>query len=285
MTAALLTLPLTAQSGMFARRRDPILTVLVIVCGLIIVLAVMGPYIAPYSPTQTDILAANQPPSPAHPLGTDSLGRDILSRLLAGARLSIAGPSIIVVLSVSFGTTIALASAWWGGGADRFVSRALNVLFSIPGILIAMLAVAVFGTGFWAPVLALSLVYIPYVARVIRSAAIQERSRSYVKSLALAGVSSWRINTRHILRNIAPIVLAQATFGFASALMDFGAISFLGLGVQPPTPEWGLMVSGGRAELLQGNFSQSLSAGLMIVISVVAFNMLGERISERLGTR
>ena len=160
----------------------------------------------------------------------------------------------------------------------------LNVLFAIPGILIAVLAVAVFGSGFWSPVIALSIVYIPYVARIVRSAAVQERSRAYVEAAQLAGISSLRINVFHILRNVMPIVLAQATFGFGAALIDFGAISFLGLGVQAPQAEWGLMVSEGRSEILNGDLQVSLSAGIAIVITVVAFNVLGERLTSRMGT-
>lgn len=265
------------------RSMDPLLITLLIVCALLALLAIFGPAIAPYPPDQTDILAASQGPSPEHWLGTDALGRDILSRLLVGARLSFAGPLLIVTVSTLAGTALALASAWHGGIIDTALSRSLNVIFAVPGILVAVIAVAIFGAGFWAPVLALAVVYIPYVARIVRSAAVEERRRAYVESLQLAGVSALRINVSHILPNVLPIVLAQATFGFGSALMDFGAISFLGLGVQPPTAEWGLMVAEGRSEMLGGDFWQSLSAGTLIVITVVAFNMLGERLTNHLG--
>lgn len=265
------------------RSLDPLLVALLVICSSLALLAVFGPLLAPYPPNQTDILAASQGPSSEHWLGTDALGRDILSRLLVGARLSFAGPLLIVVVSTAAGTALALASAWHGGITDTAVSRALNVVFAVPGILVAVIAVAIFGAGFWAPVLALALVYIPYVARIVRSAAVEQRHRAYVESLQLAGVSALRINVSHILPNVLPIVLAQATFGFGAALMDFGAISFLGLGVQPPTPEWGLMVAEGRSEMLEGDFWQSLSAGTMIVITVVAFNMLGERLTNHLG--
>ncbi|GAB3616604.1 ABC transporter permease [Okibacterium endophyticum] len=265
------------------RMRDPLFVAVLAVCSALALIAAIGPYIAPYPPAQTDILASGEGPSAAHWLGTDSLGRDVLSRLLVGARLSFAGPGLVVLVSTTLGTALALAGAWFGGWFDSLLNKVLNVLFAIPGILVAVLAVAVFGVGFWAPVLALSLVYVPYIARVVRSAAIQERHKAYVEACELAGLSARRITSRHILGNVFPIVLAQATFGFGAALMDFGAISFLGLGVQPPAAEWGLMVSDGRSELLEGSFQQSVSAGLMIVITVVAFNMLGERISTRLG--
>lgn len=268
------------------RRRLPVdrLTLVVgTICSCLVALAVLGPLLAPYPPAQTDILAASQGPTAQHLLGTDALGRDILSRLLHGARLSFAGPGLIVVVSTTMGTAIAIASSWRGGLVDRMTTRVLDVMFAIPGILVAVLAAAVFGAGFWAPVVALSIVYVPYVARVVRSAAVRERRLPYVEACQLAGMSPLRICVRHILRNVAPLALAQATIAFAGALMDFAAVSFLGLGVQPPSAEWGLMVSDGRSELLDGAPQQSLAAGVMVVLTVVAFNVLGERVSRSFG--
>jgi peptide/nickel transport system permease protein len=275
-----LTLP--SLRSPLRRRQDPILLLLSVLCLGLLVLAVTGPLLAPFPADRTDILAAAQDPSAQHLLGTDALGRDILSRLLVGARLSFAAALLIVLVSSTLGTALALTGAWYDGLFDNILGKALNILFAVPSILIAVIAIAMFGAGFWAPVIALSIVYVPYVAKVIRSAAIQERQRAYVEACQLAGLSSWRINTRHILPNLLPIALAQATYGFGSALMDFGAISFIGLGVQPPTAEWGLMVSEGRSELLEGRYQLSLFAGLMIVITVIAFNLLGERLSNRL---
>ncbi len=278
---------LTVRTPALSLRRlrtiDPLLAVLVVVCGLLALLAAFGPFLTPYPPDQTDVLAASQGPSAQHLLGTDALGRDIVSRLMAGASLSFAGPLLIVSVSIVAGTALALVSAWHGGATDGLISRALNVVFAVPGILVAVIAVAIFGTGFWAPVLALSVVYIPYVARVVRAAAVEERKRAYIESLQLAGVSAMRINIAHILPNVSPIILAQATFGIGASLIDFGAISFLGLGVQPPVAEWGLMVAEGRSEMLEGAVQQSLSAGVLIVITVVAFNMLGERLTHHFG--
>lgn len=262
---------------------DPILTTALMVCGLLFLIAVFGPFVAPYDPLATDILSASQPPSIDHLLGTDSLGRDILSRVLVGARLSFLGPIVIVSVSMTFGVTLALFAAWKGGLVDSALGKVLNVMFAVPAILVAVIAVAVFGGGFWAPVLALAVVYIPYVARVIRSSAIQERRRSYVEAFQLAGMSAFQINLRHILRNLTPLILAQATLSFGSALIDFGALSFVGLGVPPPTPEWGAMVNAGRSELLAGSAQQTVAAGAIIVVTVVAYNVLGERITQRLG--
>ncbi|MDX3519356.1 ABC transporter permease [Streptomyces scabiei] len=262
---------------------DPVLLVSAALAAGLIVLAVIGPWIAPYDPAATDVLAASQGPSGAHLFGTDSLGRDIFSRALTGARLSFAGPGIVVLGSAGLGTLLALAAAWHGGWVDRLLNRMLNILFAIPGVLVAVVAAAAFGAGFWAPVLALTIVYTPYVARVVRSVAVRQRQLPYIEALQLAELSTWRICGRHLLPNVAPIVLAQATIGFGSALMDFGAVSFLGLGIQPPEAEWGVMVADGRSEVLDGAVQQSMAAGLCIVVSVVAFNVLGERLTRRLG--
>jgi peptide/nickel transport system permease protein len=272
-------LSLVARAG----RADPVLTVFAALCGILVLLAVFGAALAPYTPDQTDILAAGQGPSAQRLLGTDTLGRDILSRLMAGARLSFAGPAIIVVVSSVAGTAIAIFSAWHGGWLDQVISRALNVGFAVPGILVAVLAAAIFGVGFAAPVIALSLVYIPYIARVVRSAALRQRHLPYVEACRLAGLSGWHICTRHVLRNVAPLVVAQASMAFGWALADFGATSFLGLGVQPPLAEWGVLVSDGRSDLLNGAGQQSVGAGLLIVLTVVSFNIVGERLAARIG--
>ncbi|MFT4081655.1 MAG: ABC transporter permease [Nocardioides sp.] len=265
------------------RPKDWTMIVAGTICLLLITVAILGPLLAPYPSDQTDVLAIGQGPSASHLFGTDSLGRDIFSRVLVGARLSFAAPLLIVLLSGLIGTAIAIFSAWNGRWVDRGVNRILNVIFAVPGILVAVIASAVFGAGFWAPVLGLSLVYVPYVARVVRSAAVRERQLPYVEGLQLAGLSSWSICAKHILRNVAPLLLAQATIGFGSALVDFAGVSFVGLGVQAPAAEWGVMVSEGRSEVLAGAIQQSLAAGMCIVVTVVAFNILGDRLVNRFG--
>jgi peptide/nickel transport system permease protein len=291
MTSVSRDLASSAASGQVAVRSarssrrpvDKLLVLAGVICALLMCLAVFGSLLAPYPADQTDILAASQGPSAEHLLGTDSLGRDILTRALVGARLSFAGPLLVVLGCVVLGTALALFAAWNGGWVDRALNRVLNVMFAVPGILVAVLASAVFGAGFWAPVIALALVYTPYAARVIRSAAVRERNMPYIEGLQLAGISSVSINLRHILRNIWPLILAQSTIAFGTALADFAAVSFIGLGIQPPAAEWGLMVADGRSEMLDGAFQQSLVAGLCIVLTVVSFNVLGDRLTARFG--
>lgn len=269
--------------GMPWWRQDPLLATALFMCGVLVVLATAGPLLAPYDPNSTDILSTSLPPSAAHLFGTDTLGRDVLSRILFGARLSFLGPLIIVTISTVAGTAIALAAAWTGGWFDALTNKVLNVMFAIPGILVAVVVVATFGSGFWAPVLALSLAYTPFVARVVKSAATQERRRAYIEAYQLAGISSTQIVLRHMLRNLQPLILAQATLNFGASLIDFGALSYLGFGIPQPTAEWGAMIAAGRPELLEGNMYQSVAAGTMIIVTVVAFNVLGERLSRRMG--
>ena len=264
-----------------ARAADKVLLGAAVVCGLLVLLAVLGPLIAPHSPTQTDILNANQGTSGQHWLGTDALGRDIASRILHGARHSLLGPAFVIAISTLLGTALAIASVWFGGWFDRASARVLDVLFAFPALLFAILAVAVFGAGIVAPVLALSIAYTPYLARVVRSVARRERELAYIDACRLAGLSGWRICSRHILPNVAPIIRAQATIAFGSVLIDLAAVSFLGLGVQPPTAEWGVMVSDGRTALLDGYPLEAIAPGVMIIVTVVAFNVLGERLAAR----
>ena len=263
------------------RRLDIVLILAATVCIGLLILAVVGPLFAPYSPSQTNILEANLSASSQHLFGTDALGRDIFTRILYGARLSLLGPALIIVVSTIAGTGLAITAVWAGGPLERVLVRALDVLFAFPALLFAILAVAVFGSGLAAPVVALSIAYTPYMARVVRSVARRERDLPYIDACQLAGLSSWRICVRHILPNVRGVVLAQATIGFGAALIDLAAISFLGLGVQPPKAEWGLMVADGRTGLLNGYPQECLAAGLMIVVTVVAFNVLGERIANR----
>lgn len=273
----------TVEPGADARghRLDPALTAIGAVLTLLVLAAILAPLIAPYPPNQGNILIANASPSPAHLLGTDAVGRDILSRLIYGARLSLLGPTLIILLATVAGVALAISAVWIGGWYDLIVGRILDLLFAIPGLLVAIIAVTVLGTGLLAPVLALSLAYTPYIARVLRSVALRERHLAYIESCQLVGYPGWAICLRHLLPNVAGLIRAQATLAFGSALVDLAAISYLGLGVQPPTPEWGIMVSDGQSSLLNGYPLESISAGVLIIVVVVLVNLLGERFAAR----
>ena len=267
-----------------ARLLNPITAACVAWITLVVVVAVFAPWLAPYDPDKLDILQRFQGPSAAHRLGTDSLGRDLLSRLIWGARLSLTGPTLIILMATTAGTFLAIVTAWVGGWFDNVTSRLLDILFAFPGLIFAMLAVAIFGPGLVAPVIALSIAYLPYITRVLRSGALRERHLPYIDACYAEGLPTRTIAFRHLLPNIMPLVFVQATLSFGYALVDLAAISYLGLGVQPPTAEWGLMIANGQSSILSGHPQESLFAGLMIVLTVVAFNMLGDQLATYYST-
>ena len=243
--------------------------------------AVFGPLIAPYDPNLPNLSLAWAGPVGGHLLGYDFEGRDVLSRLLAGAQTAMLGPLAVVILSVPAGTLLAVTAAWWRGTSDAVISSSLNVVFAFPGILLALLAAAVFGAGLPAAVIALSIAYLPYVARVLRGAALKERSQPYVAALEVQGSPATSICLRHLVPNLAPLIVAQATILFGYAMVDLAAISFLGLGVQPPTANWGVMISENQAGILEGYPLPALAAGVCIVAVVIAVNVLGQRLFEQ----
>jgi len=265
------------------RRRFASNNVLVIACGAVIAvavfLAIFGPLLAPHDPNAANLANAYVGPVAGHALGYDSQGRDLLSRLLTGARTSIAGPFLVVLVSMVAGSVLAVTAAWAGRWVDASISTVLDILFAFPAILLAVLAAAVFGAGLTAPTLALAIAYTPYIARVLRGAALRERAREYVDACEVQGLSAVAICARHLIPNLMPLIVAQATLLFGYAMVDFAAISFIGLGVQPPTADWGVMVASGQAGVLQGYPLESLTAGLCIVVVVVAVNLLGERLA------
>jgi peptide/nickel transport system permease protein len=252
-----------------------------LVLGVIVLVAILAPWIAPHNPTTVYPLSIEQGPSSSFLLGTDGAGRDILSRLMVGSRTSLLGPLLIVSISTLAGSMLAILAAWFGGWFDEVVSRSVDALFAFPGVLLAIFASAVFGPGLLPAVVALSIAYTPYLARITRGAAVRERQLPYIDALEVQGLSAIRICTRHILPNLMPYIVAAATTAFGYAMIDLAAIDFLGFGVQPPTPDWGVMVSTGEGGLLQGQWEESLFAGAMIVVTVVAFNVLGEQLARR----
>ncbi|HUB21407.1 MAG TPA: ABC transporter permease [Streptosporangiaceae bacterium] len=243
--------------------------------------AAFGPLLAPYDPDLPNLSLAWAGPVGGHLLGYDFEGRDVLSRLLAGAQSSMLGPLAVVILSVTAGTLLAVTAAWRRGVSDAVISSGLNVLFAFPGILLAILAAAVFGAGLPAAAIALSVAYLPYVARVLRGAALRERNQPYVAALEVQGASATAICLRHVIPNIGPLIVAQATILFGYAMVDLAAVSFLGLGVQPPTANWGVMIAENQDGLLLGHPLPAVAAGLCIVAVVIAVNVLGERLFDQ----
>jgi len=251
------------------------------IVGIAVLLAIFGPALAPQDPDASNLANAFVGPASGHALGFDAQGRDLLSRVLTGARTSMAGPFLVVLVAMAAGTTLAIAAAWAGGWVDAAISTVLDIMFSFPAILLAVLAAAVFGPGITAPTLALGAAYTPYIARVLRGAALRERAREYIAACEVQGVGALAICARHLAPNLLGLITAQATLTFGYAMVDFAAISYIGLGVQPPTADWGVMVSTGQAGVLQSYPLESLAAGGSIVLVVVAVNLLGERLAAK----
>jgi peptide/nickel transport system permease protein len=252
-----------------------------VVIVLLALIAILAPVLTPHDPNAIDLLHPFAGPSSEHLLGTDDTGRDLLSRLIAGSRTSLVGPLLVVLLEVALGVPLALVAAWRGGFVDGVLSRVLDVIFAFPGILLAILVIAFFGAGLRSAVIALAVAHMPYLARVTRGAAIRERRLAYVAALEVQGFSAFRICARHLVPNLVPLIVAQATVSFGYVMIDLAGLSFLGLGVQPPTADWGVMVAAGEQNILAGHPAQSLYAGALIVITVCAFTLLGERLADR----
>ncbi|MFD0078984.1 ABC transporter permease, partial [Streptomyces sp. NPDC127166] len=187
---------------------------------LVVAGALLAPWLVPYDPNAVDLGNALAGPSPEHLLGADAAGRDTLSRLLLGARTSLLGPLGVVVFSTLAGIAVGMAAGWRGGWLDSALSRSTELVFAFPGMLLAILVISIYGEGLLAPVIALSLAYLPYVSRLTRSLVLAERRRPYVNAYRVQGHSALQICLRHILPNIAPVVLAQSTINFGYALMD-----------------------------------------------------------------
>ncbi|MFH8376871.1 ABC transporter permease [Streptomyces cyaneofuscatus] len=253
--------------------------------ALVVLAALLAPWLTPYDPNAVDLSQALAGTTADHPLGADAAGRDTLSRLLVGARASLLGPLGVVAFSTVLGVAVGMAAAWRGGRLDSVLSRSTELVFAFPGMLLAIIVISVYGEGLLAPVIALAVAYLPYVSRLTRSLVLAERTRPYVSAYQVQGHSPFAICLRHILPNIAPVVLAQATINFGYALMDLAGLSFLGLGVPPLTPDWGRMVFDGQTAIQHGYPLSAVVPCVLIVLTVVAFNVVGERWADRVARR
>ena len=266
-----------------ARRANTTFLVSVGIVAVMTLAAILAPLIAPYPPDQVDLGAVHAGPSAAHWLGTDALGRDLLSRLIYGARTALLGPLLVVLSSTVLGILLGLLAGWRGGWLDAVLGRIFDVVFAFPSLLIAIMAVALFGKGLVAPVIAMSIAYMPFVARLTRSLVTAERSRPYVAAYRVQGFGGAWIAFRRVLPNVTPIVGAQSTLNFGYVLAELAALSFLGLGVQAPTADWGAMINEAQAGLIGGYFLPALVPAVAVVVVVVAVNVIGEELSDRIG--
>jgi len=257
--------------------------------GLVILIPLLVAALVPGLLTQADPNAQDLTNSLAfptweHPLGTDKPGRDVLARVIYGAGPTLLGALIVVLVSGVIGIPLGLIAGFYGGKTDGIITRSMDALLAFPPLLLAILVVSTFGKGLETAALALGVVYVPAMARLVRSVTLVQRSQAWVDAGRALGYSDRRIIFRHILPNLVAAIVVQSTIDLAYAILDIAALSFLGLGQQPPDPDWGSMLADGRSYLLQ-NAIPALSAGLSIMLAVIAFNLVGDGLRAQLDPR
>jgi len=254
--------------------------------GLIVLFLVLliGPFLAPYSSTQMDTKSLLSAPSKLHPFGTDDFGRDIFSRLLNGGQISVLVAFLVVVISMGGGVFMGLVTGFYGGIIDILVMRLVDILLAFPTILLLLSVVAAIGPSLITVLIAIAIASIPSYCRLVRGSVLSARNNEYVTAAQVIGVSNSRIMAHHILPNIIPVVIIYATLGFGSAILLTSGLSYLGLGAQPPSPEWGAMLNAGRS-YLRNAWWMSVYPGLAIVWAVVCINLLGDGLRDALDPR
>jgi peptide/nickel transport system permease protein len=266
-------------------RRNPLAIFGVLLILLFAFCAVFGPLVAPRDPASIDLASRLQSPSTQHLFGTDELGRDILSRILYGARISMIVGSSVVAGSLLLGTIVGSLAGYYGGRLDRFINViVMNAFLSFPGILLAIAFVAFLGPGLWNLILALVIGGWVGYARLVRAQVLAAREREYVEAARALGASDWRILVRHILPNIMQPVIVQAAIGMAGAILAEATMSFLGLGVPPPVPSWGGMLNDARSHLFDSPHLVLFPAAA-VMLAVLAFNFVGDAMRDYLDPR
>ena len=252
-----------------------------------VVVALAAPWLSPSTPEAVHEEALKIPPvwanggSMAFPLGTDDLGRDLLSRLIYGARVSLGVGVLVVFLSLLLGGTLGVIAGYFGGWVDSFIMRMVDILMSIPTILLAIVVVAVLGPSLINGVIAVSIVGLPGFIRTVRAAVLAEKAKPYVDAAVGFGASHWRVAAKNIVPNCMAPIIVQATLSFSDGILNVAALGFLGLGAQPPTPEWGVMLADSRAYIESAPWLVTLP-GVCILIVVLSFNILGDGLRDAL---
>jgi ABC-type dipeptide/oligopeptide/nickel transport system permease subunit len=259
-----------------------------VVASLVIValvlMAIFAPWLAPHSPTSHDALPLLGP-SAEHPAGTDNTGRDVFSRTVYGARVSLGVALLAVSIGTIAGVVGGLYAGFSGGATDRFSQFMLDVGLSFPGILPLLVVVAAFGASFWVLTLAIAFTSVPLVMRVVRGSVLKEKESLYIEAAKTIGASDRRVLFRHILPNVAPAIIVLASAAIPAAILAEAALSFLGLGIRPPTPSWGGDLSGEARRYFELQPWMALSPGIALSLAVLAFNLLGDTLRDVLDPR
>jgi peptide/nickel transport system permease protein len=267
------------------RRRPSLLIALsILIVLLVVACAIFGSQIAPFGANAQNLAVATQAPSAHHLLGTDDFGRDILSRMIVGARAAVIGPALIAIGALVIGNTLGLIAGYVGGRVDYFIMRLADLVWALPGLLIAIVVVGVIGGGYYVAVTVLIVLTFPVDARIVRGATLQQRNMPYVEAAVNLGISARRVMIRHIWPNLLPLVMANTFLNFAFSLVALSGLSFLGLGVPLNTPDWGGMLAQ-NLSLIQSNALACLGPAAALVLTATSMNLIGDWIYERLSDR
>jgi peptide/nickel transport system permease protein len=247
-------------------------------------MAVAAPLLAPYDPLKQDLVNARTAPSVEHVLGTDDLGRDVLARVIYGARVSLIAGLASVAIGVVFGSLLGLTAGFARGKLDSMVMRLVDAVLAFPGLVLALALGAVMGAGLLGVVIALGVVYTPTFARLVRGQVLTVREREFVHAARVLGAPAWMIVARHILPNVATPIVVQASLSIAFAILAEASLSFLGLGVPPPAPSWGGMINQGRGYLQQAPWIV-FGPGAALFVTVLGLNFVGDAIRDALDPR
>jgi peptide/nickel transport system permease protein len=255
----------------------------VLVCAFVLV-AALAPLLSPYDPVSADFANVLSPPTRAHPFGTDDIGRDILSRVVYGSRISLQAGLFTVAVALCIGLPLGLVAGYLGGRVDNVIMRGLEVILSFPGLVLALGITAVLGPKLIHALFAIGVVFVPNFARLIRAQVLSVKEHDFVAAARALGASDRRLVILHILPNCLAPLLVQCSFSVAFGILTEAALSFLGMGTQPPTPSWGIMLSAGRGYLEQAPWLGAFP-GIAIFLAVLGFNLLGDGIRDALDPR
>ncbi|MFN8474365.1 MAG: ABC transporter permease [Anaerolineae bacterium] len=265
-------------------RRSPLSLVGLILIALLIIGSVGAPLLTPYSPIAVNVRSRLQPPSPQHPLGTDSFGRDVYSRVLYGGRSTLLIGVLVIVLAVALGVPMGIWSGVAGARTDNVIMRVVDAWLAFPALVLAILLATILGPSLQNAMLAVALVYIPQFARVARGQALSVRSMPYIEAAEAAGAGRFRLMTYHVFPNSVSPIIVQATLAVGAAILATASLGFLGLGAQPPSPEWGADVAAATQSLREAPWA-AISPGVAILLSVIGFNLIGDGLVEWLNPR
>lgn len=271
------TVVLRVEARVRRHRRRPPISVLVamLVVVVVVVCAIAGAQLAPHDPMLQDLTQVAQPPGHGHLLGTDQLGRDVLSRMMAGARTAVVGPLIIALGAASIGSLFGLLAGYRGGRADATIMRLIDLMYSLPALLVVIVIAGVLGGGYVLAVALLTVFTAPGDTRLIRAATLEQRPRPYVEAAETLGLSGRRVMLRHIWPNVLPVIVANSFLVFGFSVVGLAGLSFVGIGVDPLTPDWGLMLNDGRTLIFQ-NAWVAIGPAAMIMLTVLSVNLIGD---------